>query len=90
MLKKFKYLFTKVGKNYLEGFRLIQFKDEGRIITYLPDFPPTWYEGMNISCIFKIKIKPIPKPKYTPKWIWNKKYNYYLYTHLFSSQVNAG
>lgn len=67
-------------------FKLIQFEEKGKIFTYMPDFPAMWYQGMNISAVFNVRLKDNRTwfQKTFLQWKWNKYWN----KHLIGSQVN--
>jgi hypothetical protein len=63
---------------------LIQFKDKGRIITYLPEYSD--YTGLGVYAIFKVKIKD--KRTRLQKIFLNWKYKKYWNRHVVGSQIH--
>jgi hypothetical protein len=72
-------------RDYKE-YELIQFTERGKIYTYLPDYPISQYPGMDISCIFKVKLKD--NRTWFQKTFLNWRWLRYWPKHLISSQIN--
>jgi len=72
---------------YYSEYWLIQFKDKGRIITYLPDYPNFCNEGLNIYAVFRVKLKDTRTwfQKTFLGWKWRK----YWDKHLVASQQHS-
>lgn len=67
-------------------FELIQFKENDKIITYMPDFPRSWYNGMDISVIFKVKMKD--NRSWFQRNFLNFKWKRYWSKHLIANQIH--
>lgn len=72
-------------KKYNE-FRLIQFTEKGKLITYMPEYPRSWDKGMYIHASFNVKLKD--NRNWFQRTFLNRKWNKYWGNNLIASQVH--